>query len=254
MGRPPKPLADKRALATFRMIGAARDKVEKAAAEAGRSIAAELEARVMATIDLDEAGLQLVQQISSELQAAANVTGEPTWHSTLTSWAAAREMLLRGPIERFRPHRMSEDPEFAEAMDRHRDLLSERRQLITELATMGIAMPEEPKPKDAPVKRGLFGMGPGQLLNSREIWRARVASLEPSEDRDSALAMIDKLVALDGQIDAAWQECSEQISLFRKDETEGREAYRRRLIETARRQFDAGEPYSVTDYFSLWQN
>lgn len=254
MGRPPKPMAEKRAMATFRLAGAAREKIERAATEAGRSIASELEARVMATIDLDQAGLRLVAEISAELKAAANVTGESNWHATLTSWAAAREMLLRGPIERYRPHRMADDPEFAEAMDRHRDQLSKRWQLIAELATMGIAMPEEPKPKDTPVKRGLFGMGPGQSLDSREIWRARVASLEPSEDRDIALAMIDRLVALDGQIDVAWQECSEQISLFRKDETEGRDAYRRRLIETARRQFDAGEPYSVTDYFSLWQN
>lgn len=249
MGRPPKSLADKRAIATFRLKGASREKIEKAAADAGRSLASEIEARVLATIDLDQTGLQLIAQISAELQAAAKVVDEPCWYATLASWAAAREMMFRGPIEQFRPYRMADDPEFAEATAKHSNLSAKRKQLTSDLAAMGIAMQEEPNPQ---VGKGLFGSTPGLSLNSREIWRAKVASLEPSEDRDGAIEMIDKLVELDEQIAAAWLECRDHISVFRKDEIEGQEAYRRHLMETARRKADAGEVYSATDRFGLW--
>lgn len=250
MGRPPKPFAEKRAMATFRLTGAARDKIEKAAAESGRSIASELEARVLATIDLDSIGIKLIEQIASGLQVAAKVTGEPNWHSTLMSWGAGREMLYRGPIESFRPYTIGEDPELAEAMRHNFKLRDERREVVAELSSYGIALPEDPLGTAMTKRAGLFGGG--LALNSREIWRTKVAALDESPERDRALELIDRLVRLDVEIDDAWTECKNQIQGFRKDEDEGRDAYRRHLQETARRQKDAGEDFSTSDLFALW--
>lgn len=235
---------------TLRLAGANREKIERAANDSSRSIAAELEARVLATIDLDYTGIRLIEQIAAGLQIAAKVTGEPDWHATLTSWGAAREMLYRGPIEAFRPYKITDDPELDEAMRHHFDLRNERRRIVTELSELGVAVPEEPNSATPPKRPGLFGLG--LALNSREIWRGKVAALEESEERNRALELIDRLVTLDSEIEDAWTECQNQIEGFRKDEDEGRDAYRRQLQETARRRREAGEDFSMSDLFGLW--
>lgn len=60
MGRPKTPDADKRRVLTFRLDNDVRQQVEALAAANGRSISGELEARLIATLGMDEYDIALL--------------------------------------------------------------------------------------------------------------------------------------------------------------------------------------------------
>jgi light-regulated signal transduction histidine kinase (bacteriophytochrome) len=77
MGRPRKKPEDLRKIATLRLYPEVRRKLENAATKAERSFAADLEARLVATCDLDHRGVELVQAIAKRHGGSVSVRNLP---------------------------------------------------------------------------------------------------------------------------------------------------------------------------------
>lgn len=249
MGRPPKKPEDRRQILTFRLDNAAREALEKAAQQTGRSMSGEIEARLQATLALDNEGLTLFSDIANELAAIQRVT-KKRWHKSLTSWAAAREMLYRGPIQRWRPENWMDDEHAVEAFKRFDALTSERRTVLQALGEMGITLPEAPA-KPNPTKGGLFGSVLPHA-RGRSFARSSIEAAEPSVEREQALHLIDRLEELDASVEEARRGWSDQMAMYQDAEKEGRDLYRDRLTSEAIRKEAQGEEYNVVDRFRLW--
>jgi hypothetical protein len=240
MGRPPKKAEDKRQILTFRLDSVARRKVEEAATANDRSVSAELEARLTATLDLDSSGLDLVQQIASELKVVSALVGKPTWHKTLTGWAAAREMLANGPISNFRPERGEDDPAANEVYARLIELRADRVGIVRELTAMGVMVTEEPT-------KGILN------ASGRAFARSFIEGAPESPERANAISKFAKLEELDRQIDEADAEWVAHLQIYWEAEWKGRDIYRERLRDLARKAADEGRPYHSEHLFGHWK-
>ena len=82
MGRPPKKPEERRREATLRLDPSVRHKLQQAAEKAKRSFSADLEARIVATCDLDCEGVELVKAIATEIAQIQKLTRK-RWHKDL---------------------------------------------------------------------------------------------------------------------------------------------------------------------------
>jgi len=258
MGRPPKRPEDKRQSVTFRLDPDMKRAIEAAAKESGRSVTAEMEARLTALEAFDAEGVELVRVIGKELQAimsreapSLRAVTKKSWHNSLKLWAAFKEMLLRGPIEDMRPERLADDEAATETQIRLLRLSAKRRELVHEVQTIGVSITEDHKPKTLPKRGGLFSLAFADL-SPREITRKSLEILPDSELKSLAFDLLEQIQKLDAEIDQAEREFSEHVKMFRDAEKEGRDLYRQHLTTTAIRQQSEGKPFRILDLFQLW--
>ena len=103
-GRKPEGNEPKRAAVAVRTTPALKAKLEAAAADSGRSVTQEIEARLEASLDFKWDGLDVKAQelfvaIARDIRRAEELTGK-RWHKHLPTWAMVREALASGEIER----------------------------------------------------------------------------------------------------------------------------------------------------------
>lgn len=247
MGRRAKDESEKR-----KLIGARYDPdvfafLEAQAEANSRSTGAEVEERVAATHGLDAEGVALVADIAAEMGNIQRLTGK-RWHRDLKTWAAVKEMLVQGPLEERRPDRSSDDEQVNEAWQRFRTLSDERREIIEQFKRIGVTLTEDPKP---PKQRGIFGMQNALAAmaspwdGGRTIAREMFESAPDSNDKQTALQLLDRLLELDRLIKEADDTWGALLMPYIEAEFEGRMAYRERLTREAERKRDAGEPFNV---------
>lgn len=232
MGRPAKAVEDKRKLIGARFDPADRQRLEQHAEEAGRSTSAEVERRAIATLGLDDRGLELVAMIAAEVQHIESQTGR-RWHAHQRTWYAVSELMRSLPPHYTEPELKDEDLD--DAREAVTDLCDRRRDLVVELNAMGLHVPEFPD-----------HTGTDDFLgDTRTVWRQLVEGSKPSTARERALILLEQLARFDEQIEQAGREAARLSVLPIEEELEGREIYRRRLQAEARRRRNEGAPFDV---------
>lgn len=231
MGRPPKPQHEKRQLVGVRFDPEDRMRLEEMAARANRSVGAEAERRVIATLGLDEHSLSLVALIATEISAIQKETGAP-WHLDQRTWFAVAELMRNLPPIDTRPD--IPDDELEEAAAEVRQLSTARTEVINELSTMGLPVPEFANP---------IGMVDA-LGDPRQFARQFAQQSTSPTARGRALKLLDDLDRLDGEIEDAGRQAA-WASIFHIEQgEEGRNLYRRRLQSEALRKRDAGQRWN----------
>jgi hypothetical protein len=257
MGRPPKADSDKR-----KLIGARFDPVDKSQIEAfaeasGRSAGSEVERRVMATIDLDEAGLELIEEIGREIAAIQRGMNGKRWHKDLVVWSAVTHMLRTGPIMGRRPDSPNDDEAVQEAYQKLSALKYQRKELVAGVSRLGIAWVEEPPTQQnalarySPVTSGLFGNAFANIppVNPRERERRAIeAAPEGDKVREELLSLHKMLCDLDQQIGEANTAWSNLLADYWMAEREGRDWNRNRQRDRAHQLRKEGLP---ADYYQL---
>ncbi len=246
MGRPPMKDEDKRKLISFRLSPHDLKQIEAYANAGGRSLAAEIERRLLATINLDEQGVQLVGEVNNQIAALEREEHGDRWHSTLTLWSAVKELLAHGPVEDHRPHKWTDDPEASEAYGVWSKLDEERKGVISALRAYGFPISENgPEVKR---KLSIFGQTPNALLpmdGGRAMARIVAEQAPESEDRTEALRLLDRLAELDKDVEDARAAWVEHLEAFWKDEETGKQLTRRLLQREAQERQAQGKPYNV---------
>lgn len=239
MGRPPKKPEDRRREATLRLDPEVRKKLEEGAKEAERSFAADLEARVVATCDLDRKGVELLQAIASEIAQIQKMT-DVRWHRQLKAWSAVAEMLRSGPIQDFNPDPPQEDDDVIAAFEKLEAVEHDRSELINQLADMGIAARQDP---DKPMG-GQEGIA--RLPDpTRSSTRLMCEKLDDAEDQAHALALLEDIILIDEQIRQADAALKGALRPHLEATKAGRKLYRDYLRKEAVRKRQNREPYNI---------
>ena len=239
MGRPRKKPEDLRKIATLRLCPEVRRKLKEAATKAGRSFAADLEARLVATCDLDDRGVELVQAIAKEIVQIQKMTGK-RWHKDLKTWASVAEMLVVGPIHHFDPDRPQDDEFVETAFDELEALQSARTELLDQLADLGIAARHNPN-------KAVGGQaGIGSLPDpTRSSTRLMCEKLDSEQQRTTALALLEDIIQIDDQVRKADAEFKVALHPHYEQTLAGRKLYRNYLQKEAERKRSLGEPYDI---------
>ena len=239
MGRRPKDDSEKRKLIGARFDPEAFDFIERQASANGRSVGAEVEARVAATIGLDAEGLELAGMIAREIAIIQKITGK-RWHRDLKTWAAVKEMLERGPIDERRPDRPQDDEALNAAFERLKTLKDERRRIVDQFAEVGLAIMEDPTSK----VNAFFINALAAMDGGRSVARTTIEGAPESNDKVTALRLLDRLLELDVLIPQADKELNDLLTPYVDAGAEGALLYRERLKREAERRRDAGDDYS----------
>lgn len=152
----------------------------------------------------------------------------------------AREMLANGPISNFRPERGEDDPAANEVYARLIELRADRVGIVRELTAMGVMVTEEPT-------KGILN------ASGRAFARSFIEGAPESPERANALSKFAKLEELDRQIDEADAEWVEHLQIYWEAEWKGRDIYRERLRDLARKAADEGRPYHSEHLFGHWK-
>ncbi len=247
MGRPKKKPEDRRREATIRLDPEVRIFFEQAAGASGRSFAKELEARLAATVGLDDVGLDLIAQISKEISRICKVTGE-NWHDHLLTWAAVSEMLASGPISEFDPARAEQDGFVRQKFEELDALEGRRVQLIRQLAEYGIgirARPHGSNPHRQP-GAGLAALAGDPYAAARLMCQ----KLDASGDKEEAVSLLNLICELDRSIQDANAAFKEALRPYFDETKEGQLLYRTLLRDEALRKRQRGEPFNI---HHLWE-
>lgn len=253
MGRPPMKDEDKRKLISFRLSPPDLKQIEAYAKAGGRSLAAEIERRLLATIDLDERGIELVGQLDDQIANLEREEHGDRWHSTLTLWSAVKELLVIGPIEDYRPHRWQDDEEASDAYDAWSRVDEERKAVIAALADYGFIINDNgPEVKR---KLSIFGQTPNALMpmdGGRTMARQIAETAPESDDRTEALRLLDRLAQLDKDVEDARTAWVDHLMAFWKDEDTGKQMARRILQRQAQERKARGEHYNLLHLYGEW--
>ncbi len=239
MGRPKMKAEEKRRLVSARYAPSVVDKLKALAKANGRSVPAEIEARILATIELDDVGLQLVSDISSEIEALRRRNKGKRWHADVQTWAATAEMLALGPVQDFKPGYDADEECQKQAWAPLAAIRDEQREYIDRLADLGISVAR------AREIRGLL------KLDSRSRERSRIVAIQDDSLRESALTAHSKLCQLDDSYDAALAEYRETMRPYWEIEEVGRQMYREHLHEEARISKLRGNPFKWSHLLRL---
>lgn len=243
MGRRQLNEEEKRKLLSARFDPGVAKSLEAHAKDSGRSIPAEIEARIEATIALDKEGIDLVAQISSEMDAIRRRNKGNRWHKDLTTWAATVEMMAIGPIQDVKPLHPVDAEAQEQAWSPLAEIYERQHSIVKQLAVLGIHVSHNR------LIRGLL------RLNSRNLEKAAIEAIEGKEDRDVAAELHQRLCALDDAQDAAMAEYELAMGPYREAEREGRELYREHLHSKARQARDEGGSFNIRHLlkvFSQW--
>ncbi|GAA4642439.1 hypothetical protein GCM10023115_05730 [Pontixanthobacter gangjinensis] len=231
LGRPKLKAEEKRKLVSARYAPSVVAKLRACAEVSGRSVPAEIEARILATIDLDDKGLELAASISSEMESLRRRNKGKRWHADITTWAATAEMLALGPIQDFKPSHDVDEECQEEAWAPLAKIREEQGVYISQLAEFGIAVAR------AREIRGLL------KLNSRNREYARITAIEEDDLREQALKAHEELCQLDDAYDTALAAFRLTMQPYWDAEEVGRKIYRDHLHEEARISKLRGNPF-----------
>lgn len=248
MGRPPKKAGEKRQLFSVRFDPAEREAVEAAADKSGRSVGAEIEARVKATLGFDEEGLALISAIGSEIQEIQKGFNGKRWHKDLTVWSAVVDMFRTGPIMATNPDNPSDDEAVSKAYAAYQEAYDRRQAIIDDVAHIGVAWLSDPKPKSRPKSQGLFGNALAGLVDGRLAEKAAIKAISDDETRRTLSEIHDEVCSADDEVASLEAEWIAQLRLYWDAEREGRAWNRARQKRKAQQAFEQGEP---VDYFHL---
>lgn len=243
MGRRQLNEEEKRKLLSARFDPGVAKSLEAHAQESGRSIPAEIEARIEATIALDKEGIDLFAQISSEIEAIRRRNKGNRWHKDLTTWAATVEMMAIGPIQDVKPLHPVDAEAQEEAWRPLAEIYQRQHSIVKQLAVLGIHV------SHMRVIRGLL------RLNNRNLEKAAIEAIEGNENRDVAAELHLRLCALDDAHDAALTEFELTMGPYREAEREGRELYREHLHTKAKQARDEGRSFKMPhllEVFTPW--
>lgn len=256
MGRPPMKPEDKRQSITFRLDPEIKKGIQEQAEANGRSVTAEMEARLTALEAFDGKGVELVRAFGQELtiihRLTRGMTAKP-WHRSLKAWAAFKEMFARGPLLETRPDNWTEDEDLLEERDNITVLRLRRLKLVHEIQAMGVLIVEDHRVKQDGKSRGLFAAILG-TPSPREITRQSLEILPDSDDKTRVLELLQQVQQLDGEIEAAEESFSSKMQWYANAEKEGRDLYREHLHDVAKRMESEGKPYNFIDRFRLWKD
>ena len=239
MGRPPKKPEERRQLATLRLDPEVHRKLEEAAASAENSRPAELEARLVATCDLDRNGVELVQAIAKEIAQIQKMTGK-RWHKDLKTWATVAEMLRVGPIHEFNPDLPQNDEDVIAAFEMLEILEQDRSNLIEQLGEMGIAARQDPD-KPVSAEAGLATLPDPPRSTARRMCE----KLDDPEESAVAASLLDKIIQIDGQCREVSAKFKGALRLHLEAANAGRKLYRDYLRKGAEQKRSRGEPYDI---------
>lgn len=239
MGRPRKSPEERRKEATLRLDPEARRKLMEAAKKAERSFAADLEARLVATSDLDHQGIELVQAIAKEIAQIQKMTGK-RWHKDLKTWAVVAEMLRSGPVNDFNPDTPQNDQDVITTFEMLEILKEDRSDLIEQLGSMGIAARQDPD-KPAGGEAGLTILPDP----TRGTTRRMCEKLDDAEQRTRAANLLEQIIQIDGQCRKVNATFKGALRLHLEATTAGRKLYRDYLRKEAERKKSRGEPYDI---------
>jgi hypothetical protein len=235
MGRPSKNPETLRQVVTLRLDPPVLRKLEMASKKAGTRFSKDLEARLIATCDLDREGVELVRTIAVEIAQIQKLTGK-RWHKDLKTWASVLEMLAEGPIHNFDPDRPQDDEFVEAAFDKLEALESARTELLDQLADLGIAARHNPD-------KAVGGIG--SLSDpTRSSTRLMCERLD-SEQQTIALALLDDIIQIDDQVRKADAEFKATLRPHYEQTMAGRQLYRNYLQKEAERKRSLGEPYDI---------
>jgi hypothetical protein len=239
MGRPRKKPEDLRKIATLRLCPEVRRKLKEAATKAGRSFAADLEARLVATCDLDHQGVELVRAIAKEVVQIEQITRK-RWHKDLKTWAVIAEMLRIGPVNDFNPDLPQNDESVIAAFGMLEILEQDRSVLIEQLGSMGIAARHDPD-KAAGGEAGLT------MLPDRTRSKARLMceKLDDPEERARAANLLEQIIQIDEQYRKVKADFEGALRLHLEATKAGRKLYRDYLRKEAEVKKSRGKPYDI---------
>ncbi|WP_395616334.1 hypothetical protein [Sphingorhabdus sp.] len=245
MGRPLKKPEERRKEATLRLDPEVRHKLMEAATKAERSFAADLEARLVATCDLDQKGVELVHGISRQISQIQKMT-DVKWHRQLKTWGAVAEMLRIGPIHEFNPDPPEGDEDVTGAFEMLEVIQRSRSDLIDQLADMGIAARQDPD------KLSGEGVGIAKLADpTRGATRLLCEKIDDPLDKAHALDLLGEILQLDEQARQANASFKDALRLHLNAINAGRKFYRDYLRREAERKKSEGEPYNIMHLVDL---
>ncbi|MBC2653457.1 hypothetical protein [Novosphingobium aerophilum] len=216
-----------------------RHKLQEAAKQAERSFPADLEARIVATCDLDHQGVELLRAIASEIALIQKMTSS-RWHRKLKAWAAVAEMLRLGPIHDFNPDQPQNDDHVITAFKTLEAVERDRSELVDRLADMGIAARQDPdKP---PVGEAGIARLPDPTRSST---RLLCQKLDDEAQQAQALALLEEIIQLDAQVRKAHAAFNGALRPYLDETNAGRKIYRDYLRKEAARKRSLGEPYNI---------
>ena len=248
MGRPRKAAEEKRKQITLRFDPTDMQRLQALAKASGRSLGKEIEARVEATTNLDEMGLELVRRIGAGIVALQRLNGgvmrHKPWHVDLTCWASIAELLAEGPIFDMRPLNPVDEEAMWEAILPVFEIDGRRRDLVRKLAELGI---------DVALERKIRGL---LQLDSRVQERAGIDAIPDSELKTTAISHHDSLRKLDDEHDEALLACRDAVKPYLDVEEAGRQICRDYLHDEAQRTRAAGQrvnPFHLIRQFPVWR-
>jgi len=227
MGRPKKEKSEQRQQIGFRLSPGDRQRLEEAATQARRSIPQEVEERVIASLNYDEAvdepTRELMKNLLDEIATIQHLTGK-RWYKDAITWAAVHQMFSQGPLSWARPDKLQDDEAVATAWQTLYNLEQRRGQIARDLAAMGLAVLEKPV-----TRKGLMG-----VFHSRDSERKTIDAIEDEQLASQARALFDEMLALDAEIGAASKRHFEAAEPYLIAERSGRKIYQshRRTIAT----------------------
>lgn len=247
MGRPRKKPEDLRKIATLRLYPEVRRKLENAATKAERSFAADLEARLVATCDLDHRGVELVQAIAKEIFHIEKKITRKGWHKDLKTWAVVAEMLRIGPVNDFRPHLPQNDEIVIAAFEMLEILEQDRSDLIEQLGSMGIAARQDPD-------KAVGGEAGLTMLPDRTRSKARLMceKLDDAEESTRAANLLEQIIQIDEQYRKVKADFEGTLRPYLEAEKAGRKLYRDYLRNEAEVKKSRGEPYDILHIMEVY--
>lgn len=232
MGRPAKPIEDKRQQITLRFDPAVMRTLAQEADANQRSVGKEIEARVAATLPLDSEGLSLVARISAEIAALSKRNNGKRWHVDLTSWASVVELLAEGPIQDLRPNHPVDADDQWEAYAPLLAIDTARHEMVQRLAELGFTVAAERR------LRGLL------RLDNRISERAGIDRAPDGDLKEAAIALHTELARLDDEHDEKMQAFRDAMQIHWAAEEAGRELCHEHLHDEAVRKRNSGEDYN----------
>lgn len=246
MGRPRKKPEDLRKIATLRLCPEVRRKLKEAATKAGRSFAADLEARLVATCDLDHQGVELVQAIAKEVVQIEHITRK-RWHKDLKTWAVVAEMLRIGPVNDFNPDLPQNDESVIAAFGMLEILEQDRSVLIEQLGSMGIAARQDPD-KAVGGEAGLTMLPDPTRSKARRMCE----TLDDAEESTRAANILDQIIQIDGRYREVNEAFKDALRLHLEATKAGRKLYRDYLRNEAEVKKSRGEPYDILHIMEVY--
>jgi len=247
MGRPLKKPEERRKEATLRLDPEVRHKLMEAATKAERSFAADLEARLVATCDLDHRGVELVQAIAKEIARIEQHITRKRWHKDLKTWAVVAEMLKIGPVNDFNPDLPQNDESVIAAFGMLEILEQDRSVLIEQLGSMGIAARQDPD-------KAVGGEAGLAMLPDRTRSKARLMceKLDDAEERARAVDLLEQIIQIDEQCRGVNETFKNALGPYLEAARAGQALYRDYLRKEAEGKKSRSEPYDILHIMEVY--